>query len=151
MVYNYCWLTDLANLFTDWLILSVTNILSGACSIVDKYSDGQEILCCHDTVFTEACHWILCLGFLWGVSTNTLYTFLVSSMHAVCLAHLSLVDLYNRFYLAPSCVTDQEQCFLQMASITSWMGVKFGLAMEVWQRLWLSLPKHPSWMIKLVW
>lgn len=55
----------------------------------------------------------------------------------------------------PNCLvavlTGQEQYFLQMESITSWMGVKFGLAMEVWQRLWLCLPKHLSWMRKLVW
>jgi len=48
-------------------------------------------------------------------------------------------------------LTGEEQYFLQTESITSWMGVKFGLAMEVWQRLWLCLPKHPSWMRKLVW
>ena len=48
-------------------------------------------------------------------------------------------------------LTGQEQYFLQTESITSWMGVKFGLAMEVWQRLWLCLPKHLSWMRKLVW
>jgi len=54
-------------------------------------------------------------------------------------------------YCLVAVLTGQEQYFLQTESITSWMGVKFGLAMEVWQRLWLCLPKHPSWMRKLVW
>ena len=54
-------------------------------------------------------------------------------------------------YSLVAMLTGQEQYFLQTESITFWMGVKFGLAMEVWQRLWLCLPKHLSWMRKLVW
>ena len=70
-----------------------------------------------------------------------------------CPVRLTLFFLFR--WDVPYCfvavLTGQEQYFLQTESITSWMGVKFGLAMEVWQRLWLCLPKHLFWMRKLVW
>lgn len=73
-----------------------------------------------------------------------------SVIHIRCIPCSSTLVLYNRFQFASYFNTGQEQCFLQTASITSWTGVKFGLAMVVWQRLWLSLPKRPCWMRKLV-